>query len=266
MTKINNAIRTIILVDITNNNALQNKEINIQDKNVFSQEDKNKLYESKKNKKKKLFRIYASDYKRTMFKEHKWVSAFYIISIIIFFVILISSTLCLLLIDDKIDKYVYTSMILFFGGGLYTLPYFAYKFCLISQTYGDFNKLLNEKILLTDIGFNYYYSDKLYNQVEDISIFKFEINYKNIDYVEYDKRVDELFVYGNIGIYEYKDNEWKLIKFADEKDNSIPTGVLIQNVYDINLIDLFKNNNVTVKEYNYLDRRKKEKLAEKVGI
>lgn len=77
MTKINNAIRTIILVDITNNNALQNKEINIQDKNVFSQEDKNKLYESKKNKKKKLFRIYASDYKRTMFKEHKWVSAFY---------------------------------------------------------------------------------------------------------------------------------------------------------------------------------------------
>ena len=50
MTKINNAIRTIILVDITNNNALQNKEINIQDKNVFSQEDKNKLYESKKNK------------------------------------------------------------------------------------------------------------------------------------------------------------------------------------------------------------------------
>ena len=171
-----------------------------------------------------------------------------------------------MLFDDKIDKYVYTSMILFFGGGLYTLPYFAYKFCLISQTYGDFNKLLNEKILLTDIGFNYYYSDKLYNQVEDISIFKFEINYKNIDYVEYDKRVDELFVYGNIGIYEYKDNEWKLIKFADEKDNSTPTGVLIQNVYDINLIDLFKNNNVTVKEYNYLDRRKKEKLAEKVGI
>lgn len=52
MTKINNAIRTIILVDITNNNALQNKEINIQDKNVFSQEDKNKLYESKKIKRK----------------------------------------------------------------------------------------------------------------------------------------------------------------------------------------------------------------------
>ena len=97
-------------------------------------------------------------------------------------------------------------------------------------------------------------------------MFKFEIDYKKIKYVEYDKRVDELFVYGNIGIYEYKYNEWQLIKFADEKDNSTPTGVLIQNVYDINLIDLIKNNNVIVKEYNYLDRREKEKLAEKVGI
>lgn len=259
MTKINDAIRTIILADITANKISQNKKIEAQDKQIFSQEDKNKLYDARKYKKKKTFKVYASDYKKTMFKEHKWVSTFYVISIIVLFAIIISSIMCLLLINDTFDKYFAVSMILFFGFCFQCLPYITYRFCLRTQAYGDFHTLVNEKILLTDKGFNYYYSDKLYDYVEQISMFKFCIDYKDLEYVEYDKRVDELFVYGNIKIYEYKDQKWNLLKFGKEEDNTSSTGVLIQNIYDIDLINLIRNNNVVVKDYNYLDRRNKEK-------
>ena len=65
--------------------------------------------------------------------------------------------------------------------------------------------------------------------------------------------------YSNIPIYQYKNGNWSLLKFEKEEDNTTPTGVLIQNIYDIDLIDLIKNNNVVIKDYNYLDRRNKEK-------
>lgn len=260
MTKINDAIRTIILADITANKIAQDKKFKIQTEKEFSKENQSKLYDARKSKKKKLFKVYASDYKKTMFKEHKWVATFYVISIIIFLAIIISSIMCLLLINDTFDKYVAVGMILFFGLCLFSLPYSTYRLCLRSQqAYGDFHTLVNEKILLTDDGFNYYYSDKLYDYVEQISMLKFCITYKDLEYVEYDKRVDELFVYGNIKIYEYKNNKWTLLKFEKEEDNTSPTGVLIQNIYDIDLIHLIKNNNVVIKNYNYLDRRNKEK-------
>lgn len=259
MTKINDAIRTIILADMTANKISQNKKFEAQDKQIFSQEDKSKLYDARKYKKKKTFKVYARDYKKTMFKEHKWVSTFYVISIILLLAIIISSIMCLLLINDTFDKFFAVGMILFFGFCFQSLPYITYKLCLRTQAYGDFHTLVNEKILLTDEGFNYYYSDKLYDYVEQISMLKFCIDYKDLEYVEYDKRVDELFVYGNIKIYEYKNQKWNLLKFEEKKDNTSPTGVLIQNIYDINLIDLIKNNNVVLKDYNYLDRRNKEK-------
>lgn len=259
MAKINDAIRTIILADMTANKISQDKKFKIQNEKVFSKEDQSKLYDARKNKKKKTFKVYASDYKKTMFKEHKWVSTFYVISIILLLAIIISSIMCLLLINDTFDKYVAVGMIIFLGFGFQCLPYITYRLCLRTQAYGDFHTLLYEKILLTDDGFNYYYSDKLYDYVEQISMLKFCINYKDLKYVEYDKRVDELYVYGNIKIYEYKNQKWNLLKFEKEEDNTTPTGVLIQNIYDINLIDLFKNNNVVLKDYNYLDRRNKEK-------
>ena len=259
MTKINDAIRTIILADMAANKISQNQKFKMQNKQIFSQKDENKLYDARKIKKKKLFKVYASDYKKTMFKEHKWVATFYVISIILLLAIIISSIMCLLLINDTYDKYFSLGMIIFFGFCFRSLPYFTYRICLRSQAYGDFHTRVNEKILLTDDGFNYYYSDELYDHIENVSMFKFCINYKDLEYVEYDKRVGELFVYGNIKIYEYKNNKWSLLKFEKEEDNISPTGVLIQNIYDIDLIDLIKNNNVVIKNYNYLDRRKEEK-------
>lgn len=259
MTKINDAIRTIILADITANKISQDKKFKIQTEKEFSKEDQRKLYDARKSKKKKLFKVYASDYKKTMFKEHKWVATFYVISIILLFAIIISSIMCLLLINDTFDKYFAVGMILFFGFCFQCLPYITYRFCLRSQAYGDFHTLVNEKILLTDDGFNYYYSDELFDYVEKVSMFKFCINYKDLKYVEYDKRVGELFFYGNIPIYQYKNGNWSLLKFEKEEDNTTPTGVLIQNIYDIDLIDLIKNNNVVIEDYNYLGRRNKEK-------
>ena len=265
MTKINDAIRTIILADTIANKIAQNEKFKIKNKQIFSKEDQNKLFNARKSKMKKLFKVYASDYRKTMFKEHKWVATFYVISIILLLAIIISLVMCLLLINDTFDKYVSVGMIIFFGFCFQCLPYITYRLCLRSQAYGDFHTLVNEKVLLTDTGFNYYYSDKLYDSVEKISMVKFCINYKNLEYVEYDKRVDELFIYGNIKIYEYKNNEWSLLRFEKEEDNTSPIGVLIQNIYDINLIDLIKNNKVVIKDYNYLDRRKKEnKIKESV--
>ena len=265
MSKINNAIRTIILTDMTANKISQDKKLKILNEKNFSKEDQDKLYDARKSKKKKLFRVYANDYKKAMFKEHKWVSTFYILSIVILISIIISSIVCLLLINDTFDKYFAISMILFFGLALWCLPYITYRLGLRTQAYGDFHTLVNEKILITNDGFNYYYSDELFENVEKVSMFKFCINYKDIEYVEYDKKVDELFVFGNIKIYQYKNNKWTLLKFEKEKDNSSPTGVLIQNIYDIDLLDLFRKNNVVIKEYNYLDRRKKEELS-KEGV
>ena len=261
MTKINDAIRTIILADMTASKMLQKKQVENQEKQIFLQNDENKLYDAKKKKKKKLFKVYASDYKNTMFKEHKWVATFYVIWIILLLVIIISSIMCLLLINDTFNKYVSLGMIIFFGFCFQCLPYITYRLCLRSQAYGNFHILVNEKILLTDEGFNYYCSDKLYDYVEQVSMLKFCITYKDLEYVEYDKRVDELFVYGNIKIYEYKNQKWNVLKFEKEEDNTSPTGVLIQNIYDIDLIDLIKNKNVVIKDCNYLDRRNKEKQA-----
>lgn len=266
MGKINDAIRTIILADMTATKISQDKKFKIQSEREFSKEDQSKLYDARKGKKKKLFKVYASDYKKTMFKEHKWVSTFYVISIILIIAIIISSIVCLLLINDTFDKYFAIGMILFFGLCLFSLPYITYRLCLRSQAYGDFHTLVNEKILLTEKGFNYYYSDELFDYVEQISMFKFCINYQNLEYVKYDKRVDELFFYGNIDIYQYKNNAWELVKFANPEDNTSPTGVLIQNIYDVNLIDLVKQNNVSIKDYDYLERRKQEKQTEKGSV
>ena len=262
MSKVNDILRTGVLLDIASNTLDHHLTIKSQKKEVFKQKEKYQLYEINKKMKKDLFKIYKKDYKKTMSQKHKWVFIFYLTSIILPIIIFLSSLAIFIFFDDI----VFACIGLVLGLMFCYIPYFTYKISLNSQAYDSFYYSNNEKILLTENGFNYYYYDIRYDYTEEVAMFKFEIDYKKIKYVEYDKRVDELFVYGNIGIYEYKDNEWQLIKFADEKDNSTPTGVLIQNVYDINLIDLIKNNNVTVKEYNYLDRREKEKLAEKVGI
>ena len=73
--------------------------------------------------------------------------------------------------------------------------------------------------------------------------------------------IQDVFIYGNINVYEFKDNDWKLIKYKN--DDNTQTGVLIQDIYEINLLDTFKNNNVKVSNYNYLDRRKKEEQLKK---
>lgn len=263
MSKINEAIRTIILADMIDAKISQDKKLKIETEEVFSQEDQSRLYDANHRKKKNIFKVYASDYKKNMFKEHKWVSVFYIISIVMVVAIIISSILSLFLIQDTFDKYFAIGMILFFGLLLWCLPYLTYRLCLRTQAYGDFHTLINEKILLTEDGFNYYYSDRLFDYVEQISMFKFCIKYNNLEYVKYDKRVDEFFFYGNINMYQYKNNAWELVKFANPEDNTSPTGVLIQNIYDVNLIDLLKQNNVSIKDYNYLDRRKKEELSKK---
>lgn len=265
MTKINDILRTGVLADITANAISEKKVIINQEKNVFNKINNKELFESDNNKKKDLLKIYASDYKKTMHEKHKWVYTFYIISIIILLVIVFSTLACLFLINDVFNKATIIGLICFLGIGLYYLPYFAYKVSLNSQAYGDFYYLKNEKILLNNSGFNYYYYDSRYNYVEEVAMFKFSIDFKKIIQVEYDKRVNELFIYGNIDIWEYKDNKWKLIKFENEKDNNSPTGVLIQNIYNIDLLDLFRKNNVVIKEYNYLDRRKKEELS-KEGV
>lgn len=262
MSKVNDILRTGVLLDITSNTLDRHLIIKSQEKDVFKQKEKYQLYELNKKKKKDLFKIYKKDYKKTMTQKHKWVFTFYLTSIILPIIIILSSLVCFIFIDDIVIGII----LLIFGLMFCYLPYFTYKISLNSQAYDNFYYSNNEKILLTENGFNYYYYDIRYDYLEQVSMFKFEIDYKKIKYVEYDKRVDELFVYGNIGIYKYKDNEWKLIKFENKKDNSTPTGVLIQNVYDVNLIDLFKKNNVTIEEYNYLDRRKKEELAEKMGV
>lgn len=54
MTKINDAIRTIILADITANKISQDKKFKIQTEKEFSKEDQRKLYDARKSKKKKL--------------------------------------------------------------------------------------------------------------------------------------------------------------------------------------------------------------------
>lgn len=262
MSKVNDILRTGVLLDITSNTLDRHLIIKSQEKDVFKQKEKYQLYELNKKKKKDLFKIYKKDYKKTMPQKHKWIYTFYLTSIILPIIIILSSLACFIFIDDIVIGII----LLIFGLMLCYIPYFTYKISLNSQAYDSFYYSNNEKILLTENGFNYYYYDIRYDYVEQVSMFKFEIDYKKIKYVEYDKRVDELFVYGNIDIYEYKDNEWKLLEIANKKDNSEPTGVLIQNVYDVNLIDLFKKNNVTIEEYNYLDRRKKEELAEKMGV
>lgn len=262
MSKVNNILRTGVLLDIASNTLDQHLIIKSQEKEVFKHKEKYQLYELNKKKKKDLFKIYKKDYKKTMPQKHKWIYTFYLISIILPIIIILSSLTIFIFVDDIVASI----LALVFGLMFCYIPYFTYKMSLNSQAYESLYYTNNEKILLTKNGFNYYYYDIRYNYVEEVSMFKFEIDYRNIKYVEYDKRVDELFVYGNIGVYEYKDNEWKLIEIVNRKDNSDPIGVLIQNAYDINLMDLLKNNNVTIKEYNYLDRRKKEEQAEKTGV
>lgn len=58
----------------------------------------------------------------------------------------------------------------------------------------------------------------------------------------------------NIIMYEYKNNKWSLIKFETEENNSNTSGILI------------KNNNFVTKDYNYLDRRNKERQDKKESV
>lgn len=263
MTKINDILRSAVLLNITANQISTNEIIKNQGKQIFNQINNKNLYELNHKKKNKLLKIYKNDYKKTMSQKHKWVFTFYVTSIIFFWVIILSSILCFIFIKDSFDKYTISILVLTFGLSFDIMPYCAYKFSLNSQAFKDFYYLKNEKILVNENGFNYYYYDSRYNYIKEVSMFKFQIKYKDIEYVEYDNRVQEFFIYGKINVYEYKDNNWKLIKYKN--DDKTLTGVVIQDIYGIDLLDVFKNNNVKVSNYNYLDRRKKEEqVKEKV--
>lgn len=146
-------------------------------------------------------------------QRHKWVFTFYIISIILPLLVILSSLLCFILIKDNLSKNTISILVLAFELLFDTIPYCAYKFSLNSQAFGDFYYLKNEKILVNENGFNYYYYDNRYNYIKEVSMFKFQIKYKDIEYVKYDNSVQEFFIYGNINVYEFKDNDWKLIKY-----------------------------------------------------
>ena len=261
MTKINDILRSAVLLDITTNQISTNEIIKNQEKQIFNQISNN-LYELNYKKKNKLLKIYKKDYKKTMPQKHKWVFTFYVISIILLLLVILSSLLCFIFIKDSFDKYTISILVLTFGLSFGIIPYFTYKIFLNSQAFEDFYYLKNEKILVNENGFNYYYYDSRYNYIEEVSMFKFQIKYKDIKYVGYDNRVQEFFIYGNINVYEFKDNDWKLIKYKN--DDKTPTGVVIQDIYGIDLLDVFKNNNVKVSNYNYLDRRQKEEKAKEI--
>lgn len=261
MTKINDILRNAVLLDITANQISTNNIIKNQEKQIFNQINNKNLYELNYKKKNELLKIYKKDYKKTMPQRHKWVFTFYIISIILPLLVILSSLLCFILIKDNLSKNTISILVLAFGLLFDTIPYCAYKFSLNSQAFGDFYYLKNEKILVNENGFNYYYYDNRYNYIKEVSMFKFQIKYKDIEYVKYDNSVQEFFIYGNINVYEFKNNDWKLIKY--KSDDNTQTGVLIQDIYGINLLDNFKNNNVKVSNYNYLDRRKKEEQLKK---
>lgn len=261
MTKINDILRSAVLLDITTNQISTNEIIKNQEKQIFNQINNKNLYELNYKKKNKLLKIYKKDYKKTMPQKHKWVFTFYVMSIILLLLVILSSLLCFIFIKDSFDKYTISILVLTFGLLFDIIPYFTYKISLNSQAFEDFYYLKNEKILVNENGFNYYYYDTRYNYIEEVSMFKFQIKYKDIKYVGYDNRVQEIFIYGNINVYEFKDNDWKLIEYKN--DDKTPTGVVIQDIYGIDLLDVFKNNNVKVINYNYLDRRKKEEQVKK---
>ena len=66
MSKVNDILRTGVLLDIASNTLDHHLTIKSQKKEVFKQKEKYQLYEINKKKKKDLFKIYKKDYKKTM--------------------------------------------------------------------------------------------------------------------------------------------------------------------------------------------------------
>lgn len=252
MTKVNKIIETGVAVDMVANEVSQNSRMNKQEKQIFNETKKENLYEIDKKKRKKLFNIYADDYKKTMSKEHKWVFFFYIVSILMIFIVLISTIACVVLLKDTFDKAVIGSIVLIFGLLFDILPYSAYKFSVNMTAFGDFYYRKKEKIVVNEQGFDYFFYDKRVNYLNGVAMFKYSIDYKNIDYVLYDERVGELIIVG-VKCYQYlKDNTWKELNY---------TGVEMQDSYSVNIIELLKKNNVEIRKMNYLVQREETKKA-----
>lgn len=252
MNKINRIIETGVAVDIAANEISQNSQMNKQEKEIFKKIGKGILYGVDKSKRKNLLKIYANDYKATMSQKHKWVFTFYIISIIVLLAVIISTIACLVLIKDNFDKYVISSIVFIFGLLLNILPYSAYRFSVIINAFGEFYYRKNEKILVNDNGFDYFFYDKRMNYLYGVGMFKYSINYKDINYVLYDDRVKELIIVG-VKCSQYIGNdEWKSLDY---------TGVGIQEAYQFNILEELKKNNVVIKGMNYLVQREEEAKA-----
>ena len=179
MSKINRIIETGAAVDIAANEISQKIQMGKQEKQIFEKIDKGILYEVDKNKKKKLLKIYANDYKATMYQKHKWVFTFYIISILTFLTVIISTIACIVFIKDNFDRYVISSIIFIFGLLLNILPYSAYRFSVIMTAYGEFFYRKKERILVNDNGFDYFFYDKRVNYLDGVGMYRYTINYSN---------------------------------------------------------------------------------------
>ena len=252
MNKINRIIETGVAVDIATNEISQNSQMNKQEKKIFEKMGKGILYSVDNGKRKKLLKIYANDYKATMYKKHKWTFTFYIISIITFLIVIISTVACLTLIKDNFDRYLISSIDFIFGLSFNILPYSAYRFNVIMTAFGEFYYRKKEKILVNNDGFDYFFYDKRVNYLDGVGMFKYSINYKDINYVLYDDRVKELIIVGVKCSQYVRNDEWKSLDY---------TGVGMQETYQFNILEELKKHNIIIKKMNYLIQREEEAKA-----
>ncbi|MDD6879674.1 MAG: hypothetical protein PUD59_05605 [bacterium] len=252
MNKISKVIETGVAVDMAANEISQNSQMNKQEKQIFNDINKEVVYEVDKSKRKKLFKIYSSDYKKTMPQKHKWVYTFYITSILLLLAVIITTIACVVLIEDSFDRTVISSLIFIFGLAFDILPYSAYKFSVNMTAFGEFYYRKKEKIVVNENGFDYLFYDKRVNYLDGVAMFKYSVNYKDIKQVLYDERVKELIIVG-VKCYQYiGNNEWKSLDYY---------GVGIQEIFKFNILENLKKNNVLVKEMDYLVQREEEKKA-----
>ena len=250
ISKINNILKSVIITAAAANEISKNSEMKTQSRELLENNNGNIVYKADKNKRKKLLKIYINDYKKTMPEKHKWVFAFYIISIVWFLAVIISSVACLIFIKDGFDRIFISFMSIFTGLLTNVIPYSAYKANLVVAAYGELHYRDYETVILTDYGFDYYFYDKRNNLLNGVALFKYSIDYGNIEYVLYDERVKELLIVG-VKSYQYIDNnEWKSMSF---------TGVEMQETYQFNIIEQLQKNNVLIKKMDYLVEREETK-------
>ena len=97
----------------------------------------------------------------------------------------------------------------------------------------------NEQFGIDDTSLVYSYSDM--RSLQNNYMFTFKANLSDIDYVSYDSYFEKITVWGTIKCQVYSGDG----RFIEENDSK---GLYFYNIFDIDIIDIFKKTNVSVKE------------------